>query len=146
MEMSIRNLPILARLGALAVCVFMVGCNSGVELGTVTGTVTVGGEPADSILVNFMPDPDTQTPGAMSTAITDEQGRYQLTYEGEDRPKGAAVGTHRVIVNDLIPENFRGQGRPPASRVKPEWMLAGKTPFRFEVKSGDQEIDISLEN
>ncbi|TWU66337.1 MULTISPECIES: hypothetical protein [Crateriforma] len=123
----------------------MVGCDSGIELGQVTGTVTKDGEPAPEIWINFMPDPDEGTEGAISSAITDEDGRYELQYQGETKEPGAAVGSHRVVVNDLVPENFRGQGRPPKSRVRPEMMHAGDTPFRFEVKPGQQQIDIDLD-
>lgn len=136
---------LIIRSGICVPLFMLVGCGPGVELGTVTGTVTKDGKPADSILVNFMPDPASDTPGAMSSGLTDDQGRYELTYEGEGRPKGAVVGTHRVVVNDLVPENFRGGGRPPESRVEPNWMNAGLTPFRFDVESGEQSIDISLD-
>lgn len=135
----------VCRFGFSLLVLASVGCGSQVELGTVSGTVTKNGKPADSIYVNFMPDPSSKTPGAMSTGITDDQGRYELTYEGEERPKGAAVGTHRVVLNDLAPENFRGNGPPPVSRVQPDWMNAGKTPYRFDVEPGDQTIDISLD-
>ncbi len=130
---------------ALSVASLSVGCGGGVEIGQVTGVVTKGGEPADSILVNFMPDPETGTEGAMSSAITDDQGRYELTYQGETKEKGAAVGGHRVIFNDLVPENFRGRGRPPAPRVSVEMMDPSATPFRREVKPGAQQLDFDLD-
>ena len=122
-----------------------VGCSDTVQLGTVSGTVTQGGKPCDSILVNFMPDPSMKQPAAMSSAITDDDGRYTLRYQGDGKPTGAAIGRHIVIVNDLAPENFRGSGAPPGSRVIPDWMDPAKSPFRFEVQPGDQTIDLKLD-
>lgn len=142
---SMKHAKSLASTLVLLNCFIATGCSPDVELGVVGGTITQNGKPVDSILVHFMPDPTSGTPGAMSTGISDENGQYQLTYEGEGRPKGAVTGKHRVVVNDLAPENFRGKGRPPESRVRPGWMSAGATPFRFIVKPGEQEIDISLE-
>ncbi|MEM9644920.1 MAG: hypothetical protein AAF989_07990 [Planctomycetota bacterium] len=130
----------------LPVCllVLAVGCGNETELASVTGTVTFNGEPADSILVNFMPDPEKQTEGGMSSAITDDEGRFELSYQGEGKGKGAAVGFHRVVVNDLVPENFRGAGAPPESRVAPDLMSASRTRLRLEVKPGEQQFEIEL--
>ncbi len=121
------------------------GCwGSDVELGTVTGKVTIAGEPQEGIWINFMPDPDSGTPGGMSTAVTDAQGRFELAYDPVPNTKGAVVGTHRIVLNDFRAENFRGGGRPPRSRISEKFMLAVQTPIIVEVNAGNQEIDIEL--
>ncbi|WP_146118533.1 hypothetical protein [Blastopirellula marina] len=114
------------------------------KLGVVTGKLTIGGEPQEGIWINFMPDPASGTSGGMSTAVTDNQGGFELTYDPVPNAKGAAVGKHRVVLNDFRAENFRGGGRPPRSRIAEKYMLAVKTPIVLEVHEGSQEIQIEL--
>jgi hypothetical protein len=79
----------------LVICVVAAGCGSGgPELGTVTGTVTMDGEPLDGVLVTFVPVEG----GRAATATTDASGKYELIYASE---KGAVVGQHRVSVTTL---------------------------------------------
>ncbi len=69
------------------------GCSSGPDLGEVTGTVRVNGQPLAYALVVFQPvDP----PGAYGSAYTDQQGQYRLLFS-RDRD-GAPVGVHRVCI------------------------------------------------
>ena len=134
-----------AMLAALLSIVAASGCSGpDVELGTVTGTFTIDGKPQEGIWINFMPDPSADTPGGMSTAVTDANGKYELTYDLFPDAKGAVVGKHRVVLNDFAAENFRGAGRPPRSRIEEKYMLALKTPIIVEVKSGPQQIDIEM--
>ncbi len=138
MKKSILKLCLLAGLLTL------VGCNSSVETGVVTGVVTKSGKPLEQVMVYFMPDPEKETKGAHSTAITDDQGRYELMYYGENHGPGAAIGWHRVTLEDMIPENFRGAGAPPRSRVPEKMSKPWQTPLNFEVKAGEQEIPIDV--
>lgn len=123
---------------------FCVGCGSSLEKGKVSGVITRGDEPLDSVMVYFMPDPDAGTEGSASWAITDDSGRYVLEYQGKEGGEGAVIGRHRVTFEDLVPENFRGQGEPPKPRVSPQLMNPATTPFRYEVTSGEQTIDIDI--
>lgn len=121
------------------------GCGGpDVQLGTVTGTFTIDGKPQEGIWINFMPDPSADTPGGMSTGVTDASGQFELTYDLLPDTKGAVVGKHRIVLSDFAAENFRGAGRPPRSRIDEKYMLALKTPILVEVKSGSQTIDIEM--
>lgn len=59
-------------------------------LGTVSGTVTLDGEPLSGVIINFKPDE-----GRAATATTDEQGNYTLAYTYG--VKGTKVGPATVM-------------------------------------------------
>ena len=72
---------------------FVCGCTqNGPKLSTVSGTVTLKGEPLADVRVQFM----KKDSGALSFAETDEQGRFALRHT-HGRP-GAEPGTYRVTV------------------------------------------------
>ncbi|MBI1346004.1 hypothetical protein GC163_06920 [bacterium] len=70
------------------------GCGSGSdqpELGLVTGTITMDGEPLQGIAVVFQPDN-----GRPAYGKTDSTGKYELTYIRNTR--GTKVGHNRVEI------------------------------------------------
>jgi hypothetical protein len=107
-----------------------IGCGDGLNLGTVRGTVTKGGQPQSKLWVRF----DSAEGGRPAEAVTNNQGQYELAYTG--KKKGAPVGQHRVTLmsggeidgrgNELTPrkELFRGE---------------------VEVKSGSNTLDFELD-
>jgi len=103
------------------------------------------GEPLDSVRVHFMPEIGQSGEARTSWAITDEDGQYELEYMGSDGRSGAALGWHRVTLQDILGENFRGPGPPPRVRVPPVYMDPASTPLRFEVASGEQTIDMQVD-
>lgn len=83
----------------LALCA---GCGGGPRIAPVSGVVTVNGKPQKGLIVSFQPlgSKDNPNPGRGSTGVTDENGRFTLSYDGAE--SGAVVGTHRVrIFSDL---------------------------------------------
>ncbi|MCG6157995.1 carboxypeptidase-like regulatory domain-containing protein [Rubinisphaera margarita] len=81
---------------ALTSPALLVGCGGGgssdqPELGKVSGTVTMDGQPLSNVTVTFVPQS-----GAPSFGVTDESGKYELTYSGSE--KGAAIGEHKVSI------------------------------------------------
>lgn len=77
------------------VCLASVGCGpDGPELGTVSGTVTMDGQPLNNVLVTFMPEAG----GRSSTGKTDSSGKYTLMRLEQ---KGAEIGSHKVSVTTL---------------------------------------------
>jgi hypothetical protein len=133
---------------AVLVAVFAAGCGNRVPLGRVEGTVRLDGRPLEDVAVTFLPDAAEGTAGPHSAGKTDAGGRYQLRCE--DGREGAAVGSHRVIVEDLAPYRLpRDDDAPPTARaIKPRVPAAyadpSKTPIRREVKPGEQAIDLEL--
>lgn len=90
----------------------VVGCGSGgsaAALVTVKGRVTLDGQPGADLLINFSPDAvskDQNEVGMGSTATTDAQGKYELSYKGAGGKKGAVIGKHKVTIE----RGFAGGG------------------------------------
>lgn len=102
------------------------------DLGYVTGTIRLDGEPFPEVRVVFKSEGVRSSFGA-----TDEQGNYYLVYLRDI--EGAAVGNHSVKLLDLLkPESARGTGRVPSHYVD------GSAPLTATVEPGDQVIDFDL--
>ena len=77
------------------VCLITIGCGpGGPNLGTVTGKVTLDGQPVTNGLVTFTPVEG----GRAASGKTDASGQYDLVGVGG---KGAVLGQHRVTVTTL---------------------------------------------
>ncbi len=123
---------------AILLAMIASGCSEKIEMGTVSGkVVSAKGDPLDSVRVYFMPNFAKQTEGRASWAITDEQGNFTLEYQGGDNGPGAAIGWHKVTLEDIAGENFR-DGPPPPVRVPKVYMSPATTPLEYEVIPGDQ--------
>lgn len=114
------------------------------ELGTVTGTVTLDGEPLAGAIVNFTP---TGT-GRPSTGQTNEQGQYTLQYLPD--VEGAIVGEHQVTVELVMTVEMDDLPDEP-SELSPEQLEMKKRVERTTgvsiaktVQSGSNEIDVAL--
>lgn len=74
---------------------FCVGCG-GIgtdtpDLGTVTGIITMDGKPLPNCVVSFIPET-----GRAAFGVTDESGKYELSYLSET--KGAKIGKNTVRI------------------------------------------------
>ena len=132
---------------ALGLLLVLAGCGEGEsdapQLGTVTGTVTSGGQPVVGATVTFLPDSASGTVGPASTGSTDESGKYSLTGSGD---AGAVVGTHKVsIACPMITSSASGEAPPAgACNLPAEVSSIDTTPLTREVKAGDNTIDFDL--
>jgi hypothetical protein len=104
------------------------GCaQSGPELATVSGRVTVDGKPVENLDITFQPD--EMRPA--SYARTDASGHYELGYKRG--VTGALLGQHTVRIRSLaanapqIAEKFNTQ-----SELRRE-VIAGENVFDFDV-------------
>jgi len=118
---------------ALAFCI---GC--GGNLGKVSGTVSLDGEPVEGALVTFEP----QAGGRMSYGRTDTSGNYTLVYTNEE--DGAEIGKHRVIIEG------KADGDPDQGIVnRAEYIPAeynSQSTLTAEVSGGKQTHDFKLES
>jgi hypothetical protein len=124
------------------------GCGRGPALEPVEGTVRMNGKPLADVQVEFWPEAD----GPRSTAVTDKEGRYQLTGDG-NRP-GAVAGAHRVILYDLqvYGDNPTGGKKRKdadvtpvkASRFPARYAEAAGTPLKKEVRKEANVIDLEV--
>jgi hypothetical protein len=92
----------LAAFGLLAA---VAGCSGGESYVSVSGVITLDGEPYGKAVVSFQPigTAENPNPGRGASAYTDEKGRFVLLTDGK---KGALVGKHRVRImtrgNDVV--------------------------------------------
>ncbi|MFM8892413.1 MAG: hypothetical protein ACKOTB_12465 [Planctomycetia bacterium] len=115
------------------------GCGGTHGTGTVTGVVTLNGEPLPAARVRFQPE----SGGAPAAAVTDEAGRYELRLSRSRL--GAVTGEHVVEIT-----TFR-KGNPDAEPPKPA--EPERLPRRYNVASelkatvqpGGNTVDFSLE-
>jgi hypothetical protein len=105
------------------------GCSSKIRLAEVGGSVTKAGKPQKNVWVQFAPAKG----GRPAEGRTNGEGRYKLDYSRGRQ--GAPLGTHRVTV--MTGGDVDAEG----NEVTPR-----KVAFKgeFEVKSGDNSIDIEL--
>lgn len=120
------------------------GCGPERESGQVEGRVLLDGQPLGQVRVLYLPDPLSGTEGANSSAVTDAQGRYRLSYQTQQGGLGAAVGWHRITVEDIAAENSRSATRPPVARVPAVYSSARDTPLTYRVYPGRQTHDLLL--
>lgn len=127
-------------LSALLVGLMATGCgDSGPPLGRVTGTVTIDGQPASGVTVNYQ----SADGGRGSSAVTDENGQYDLIYS--PTRTGALVGTHNVSISGGEPGiDDTGGGSETltqSSNIPQEYTEIKKT---VEVESGNNTHDLSF--
>ncbi len=126
----------------VALVVFGLGCgrSSGPSLGTVTGTVTLDGEPLSGVRVTFVP----QEKGSPSYGVTDENGSYRLYFN--QKRFGAELGTHNVVLQNCERETD-DSGKPvddtPIVPIPRKYQLPGQ--LTADVDSGRNSIDFDLE-
>ncbi|MBX3437591.1 MAG: carboxypeptidase regulatory-like domain-containing protein [Planctomycetaceae bacterium] len=105
-------------------------------MGRVCGFVTLDGEPLPDVAVVFRPTEG----GRQSTASTNEDGHYELSYV--DVELGCPVGTHEVYLSTGLSEDEPGGPRP---ELIPS-AYRGRAKLTKEVKSGKNEINFELVN
>jgi len=131
-------------LAASAVLAALAGCSDGPKFAKVSGIVTLDGKPYAKAVITFQPlgGPNNPNPGRGSSAVTDENGRYELT---SDENGGAVIGKHLVriaTVGDNMsvadPNTGSADGAPPPGKqfdpIPAEWnALSDK---EFDVPAG----------
>lgn len=126
----------------LLAVVCLVGCSRDIERSAVSGVVTLDGKPLPEVMVVFMPDPSSGTPGQRSMAYTDADGRYTVQTDRDEA--GASVGTHRV---SLFDPRVLDDKDPKPSRIPAKYSDALRTPLQpVQVGRGSQTYDIDLKS
>ena len=77
----------------VAIGLFVPGCSTGPNLGTVSGVVSQDGIPIPYVLVQFQP---VEPRGTYASAYTDVSGHYELRFSQTKR--GALVGRHEATL------------------------------------------------
>lgn len=119
-------------LAAMSLCL-IAGCGeSGPQLGDVSGTVTVDGQPVPGLSVQF--EPKGGGPGSMGGTGSD--GKYKIQFRRGTT--GAVVGTHvvRVTVAETEEEG-------PTVTIPDKYNTQSE--LTFDVKPGENTFDIQIE-
>jgi len=115
------------------------GCGGRSDIATVTGTVTLEGQPLANARIVFQP----MGSGSASYGRTDAEGKYELQY-GEDI-MGATIGSHRVTISTF------SAGDPdadPPDAITPELVPSkynAETELHVEVSRGENTLNFDLE-
>lgn len=139
--MNTRHLVAFFTLGMSAI-----GCGDTAsdmpDIGSVSGTVLLDGEPVANATVSFYPTEG----GRSSGAITDELGTYTLTYNRS--VQGAKIGPHVVSVRTQQSED--GEKGSPDHQPATEETIPKKyrkdSVLKFDVAAGENSIDLILES
>jgi len=134
----VRATVMFLALGWLTCCSGCGGRSDRPALAPVQGRVTLDGQPLPSAQVWF----DPQAGGRTSTAVTDDDGRFELLYTlGE---KGAIIGEHDVRISTFV----QGGDEPGSTATVPEKVpakYAAPSAIRKHVSKGSNTIDIELD-
>jgi hypothetical protein len=125
------------------------------QLTEVEGVVLLDNEPLPQASVTFMPELKGFGAEYNSQAITDKDGKFVLVCRKTGDP-GAVIGTHRVVVTEFTPAQFRGiteeiqlkadeyfdtlKNRP----IPEVYTSIGKTPLRIEITAEQKQYTLVL--
>lgn len=124
-------------LALLALCCFgTIGCNSAPsdmpKLAQVSGTVTLDGQPAGNLVVNF-----ESANGQVAFGNTDASGRYELSFA--NGAKGAEIGSNVVRITTVL-----DAPTPPGYKDPVPAKYNVKSELNVEVKAGENTHDFPL--
>lgn len=115
------------------------GCGGGQE-SSVTGTVTLDGQPLAGANVSFIP----ADRGPLAYASTDANGNYEVK---TGQQTGLPPGKYKVtVIATKMPEyDPNSLEEPIAVRTSPEiYASAATTPFEFDVAAGVNDFPLKL--
>lgn len=134
-----RYIPLLVGVLGLAA-----GCGGDRQIATVSGRVTLDGQPLRGARVSFQPVGNVKNSGVGSFGKTNDNGEYSLTLIDESAP-GAIVGSHEVRIVDQ--KNTGADPTDDRQRTRGDLVPAEyntKTTLHFEVKPGHNEANWPL--
>src|SRR5947209_13984065 len=97
-----RNLSMRLRFVIPLVLVLLVGCGKPYKVASVSGRITLDGQPLAKASITFVPQASKEdlAPGPTAAAFTDADGRYVLGIS-KDTP-GSVVHKCRVYITTII--------------------------------------------
>lgn len=108
------------------------------EIGSVTGKITVDGQPRAGLMVTFQPPA-----GRPSYDTTDEEGNYELQYNSDTA--GAKIGSNLVTIStaDDEGEDYSSgeEEKPDAIPAKYNTLASENAEMTVDVKAGSNEFN-----
>ena len=139
-EASIARLRrrILAAAGAFSAVLALAGCGSSdLPLASVSGRVTLDGQPLPKAFVEFQPIAE----GSPSYGITDEEGRYELRFSR--RHAGVLAGQHKVRVRTARTQtDEQGNEIPIPEKIPPRYNA--ETELTATIDDSTDEVNLDL--
>ncbi|MDR2704267.1 MAG: carboxypeptidase-like regulatory domain-containing protein [Planctomycetaceae bacterium] len=127
MTVSTKN---ITKILFLIICCTVIGCNSGPNTASVSGVVTIDGEPVQGVHLKFSPKSGERP----SVGYTNERGEYTLLFTQDQ--KGCIPGEHVVTINAYRdPENENSQYLP----AKYNQSATENPELNIEIKKGNQK-------
>jgi hypothetical protein len=126
------NLPFSFSPSLTVLLLLSLGCGDSNQ-GTVSGVVTLDGQPQTNLMVSFQPTGTHLNPGPGSIGRTNNQGEYRLKTVGGG--SGASLGWHKVMIRSVT-EGGGNVDIPAKYNTKSE--------LKFEVKRGHNTADFKL--
>ncbi|MFI4874663.1 MAG: carboxypeptidase regulatory-like domain-containing protein [Blastopirellula sp. JB062] len=126
----------------IALCV-LTGCSdNGPAVGHVSGEITLDDKPLSGAMVLYSP----VTPGRSSLAVTDQEGKYELTFSGTQQ--GAVVGEHTVKITTGQDASYDDRGAVVNAAVKERVPKEynSETTQRVSVEAGANQIDFHIQS
>ena len=143
---SLRR-PLIVPVGLLTLLLYAGCAKSPEDTFSVEGTVTVAGKLMDNGTVVFdMIDVGKSGKRYSARGNIDSQGHYRLTTFGFGKADGAPAGKHRVCVIpsfSALPDKI-GVNVIELVTVPERYMKPSTTPLEYEVKAGENVIDIDI--
>ena len=127
----------------LPLSLFLAGCGGadGPDLGTVTGKVTLDGQPVSRAVITFTPEK-----GPPSYGGSNAEGQYRVFFTADKT--GAVIGRHSVTIEQgNVSTDDNGKPLPDQNITKIPKKYAGKAgALSVDVKPGDNVIDLALDS
>lgn len=120
----------------------------------VQGTVLLNGNPLPKASVTFVPQLEHFGAEFNSTAVTDENGSFTLTWAA-DGQTGAVVGEHVVLITEpSLPEEFRHtrdarrvqnyHAKQSNRPIPSKYNSVSQSPIRIQIEEGQAPVTIEL--
>lgn len=122
----------------LGIVLAVAGCGQdGPRLASVTGVITLDGEPLPGAAVEFQPPG-----GSPSEGVTDKRGVYRLEFSHDKR--GVVMGLHKVRISTQRNDSEDERGEPVVAREIVPARYNRRSELTAEVKPGGNVIDFAL--
>ena len=137
MELSRRGIGLVVALALISTSACRSKPDDQPDLGKVSGVVTMDGAPLAGVQVSFAPEE-----GRASQAITDSEGKYELSYIG--KTKGAKVGSHKVYITTYIEDDSDPEAQKTKETIPKKYNK--ETTLTANVEEGSNTFDFKLES